>query len=750
MSRIKRRELLKNAVVPGLGVLSAAGGPWLGRAEAARSSRFAHLKKPADPAFTLGVQYYRAPFPEQQHWESDIARMKDAGLNTVQLWVMWGWVESQPGKFNFDDYDRLVELVAKNDLGLIISTIAEVHPPWIHRVVPDSEMIDHTGTKVISSNRAESHYGLTPGGCFDHPGIWERMRKFMGAVVSRYKDAPHLRAWDIWNETRWNVQAENFVCFCPHTLRSFRSWLDKRYGGLKGLNESWKRRYGAWDEVLPGKLPKRTYTEMMAWTHFITERSNQHARNRYEWIKAIDPVHPATLHGPSPCELHSGNVANFGYPLDRGNDFAFADVVDGIGSSVFPTWWQMDDAAFANFTVHVHSAARNKKAWFSEVQGGRASQGIEPHNPVLPADQQKWIWGAIAGGIDTLLFWCWRDEIFGGESSGYGLTGNDGFADARLAAMRTTSKLLETHKDLIKAYEPCETKVGVFFSPQSYYLHFSQTGTGYAPRRALEYYTRALTRSSIPWRTVEEDHLDLSGLSILFMPRGLVVDEKVEQALAQFVDSGGTLVVEAECGAFNRQGFYRPPQERFLARRFGIREVGRRALLADSMTIKTAGKTFLLSNTQWLAPIDTHALPAGSASVWAEHPDGGLVVDVKVGKGRVLHIGSYPGDAQHEKWTQSFEDFVAFVATSAGVQGDVEIESPLASRASKLIVRSGLSNGRPVAFVLGPVDTEFRLRFREGLFAGKEVTDLLSGKRITIAKTTRLPPAPWGLWVLTG
>jgi len=103
-------------------------------------------------------------------------------------------------------------------------------------------------------------------------------------------------------------------------------------------------------------------------------------------------------------------------PLDRGNDFAFADVLDGVGSSVFPTWWQMDDAAFANFTVHVHSAARNKK-------------GIEPHNPVLPADQQKWIWGAIAGGIDTLLFWCWRDKIIvpTGIANGLRQPGASGF-----------------------------------------------------------------------------------------------------------------------------------------------------------------------------------------------------------------------------------------------------------------------------------------------------------------------------------
>ena len=80
----------------------------------------------------LGVQYYRAPFPEERYWDDDFARIKDSGLHVVQLWVLWSWVESKPGAFRFDDYDRLVALAAKHGLGVVLSTIAEVQPYWIH------------------------------------------------------------------------------------------------------------------------------------------------------------------------------------------------------------------------------------------------------------------------------------------------------------------------------------------------------------------------------------------------------------------------------------------------------------------------------------------------------------------------------------------------------------------------------------------------------------------------------------------
>ena len=200
--------------------------------------------------FNLGTQYYRPPFPNQRFWEDDFKKIKDCGLDTVQLWVVWAWVENIPGTFNFDDYDRLVELAEKNSLAVVFSTIAEIHPYWIHREIPGSEMITHMGQKVISSNREEIHFGLTPGGCTDHPEVWSRMMDFITRVVERYKNCPRLAGWDAWNELRWNVQSDGLVCFCDHTLREFRQWLEKQYTSLDQLNASWKRRYGSFDEMI--------------------------------------------------------------------------------------------------------------------------------------------------------------------------------------------------------------------------------------------------------------------------------------------------------------------------------------------------------------------------------------------------------------------------------------------------------------------------------------------------------------------
>ena len=73
-------------------------------------------------------------------------------------------------------------------------------------------------------------------------------------------------------------------------------------------------------------------------------------------------------------------------------------------------------------------------------------------------------------------------------------------------------------------------------------------------------------RRSIPYQVIEENHLEaLAGLKVLFMPRAVVVEDATADRLIRFVEDGGTLVCELECGALDAQGLYRYPGERFIA-----------------------------------------------------------------------------------------------------------------------------------------------------------------------------------------
>lgn len=713
-------------------------------------------------AITIGAQYYRPPFPRQNHWEDDFKRMREAGLNTVQLWLVWGWIESVPGTLDYDDYDRLVELAGKADLRVVLSTIAAVHPYWIHREIPGSEMVTNMGHKVVSTNRREIHYGITPGGCFDHPEVASRMETFLKTTAERYAGIPNIAGFDVWNELRWNVHADGLVCYCDHTIAAFRAWLETKHRDLDALNEAWERRYASWDEVVPGKRPGRVYTEMMAFEEFLSDRSVEHARWRYRIVKAANPGKPVTVHGGKPTVLYGTDdyfADESTTALHRGNDWGFSDEIDGVGTSSFPIWEHIDHTDFMARIDFVRAAAEanDKALWLSELQGGRSADGFNPQQAVSAAAQQRWLWSGLAAGADTVLFWCWRDEIFGRESGGFGIIGADGRSDERVAALAHTGSVLSQYEPTFTRYRPERGRVGIWFSPRAYYHSWCEDGNARRPMRAIQGLARVMLRQSIPFTLIEEQHTSaLAEIDVLFMPRGLVMDERAADAVADWVEKGGTLVVESEAGAFGGNGIYRYPEERFLER-FAIREVGRRPLPADVVPVSvdagSGATTYFLPAAQWATP----------------YTNGALCAQAALGKGKVIAVGLYSAEAYYAGQREGssayaaavdeYERFVVEIVRGAGVEPAARIVEAAvgASRGAGAPplahLRIGTSGKTPVVYVITEEPNRALtieiddVKLAAALQGG--VIDLLSRKSLSMRdRQIVIPPSQWGVTIL--
>ena len=125
---------------------------------------------------------------------------------------------------------------------------------------------------------------------------------------------------------------------------------------------------------MPGKLPKRPYTEMMAFEKFLQWRAAEQMRFRAEIIKRADPTHIVTGHGAQPSAHMAGDAEN--HAINRGNDWDLVKPLDGVGCSHFPFWFAMSDADFGVRVECTRSAAGDKTVWVSELQGGSARQGF--------------------------------------------------------------------------------------------------------------------------------------------------------------------------------------------------------------------------------------------------------------------------------------------------------------------------------------------------------------------------------------
>lgn len=680
----------------------------------------------------MGVQYYRPPFPDSKYWDEDMSRIRDAGIEAVQLWACWGWIESKPGEFRFDDYDTLIQKASERGLKVIISTIAEIQPFWIERVIPEATMIDHMGNRVISSLRTECNVGLTPGGCTDNPVLRERMIRFLKKIGTRYGKRKEVIAWDCWNENRWHIQADGWICHCPATLKAFRDFLKEKYGDIDGLNRAWQRRYADWEDVFPGKLPRSPYTEMMEFLRFLTYRAGGIMRFRAEALRSAGVRQMILAHSGESAVFSDGAWDGTGkeQPLCRGNDWDVSSVVDGFGCSYFPGWSDLPgDDDFGIRLESIRSSVQGKMFWIGELQGGMIrSGGLRAQKPLPAKPQQRWVWSGYGRGAKIVLFWCWRDEVFGCESGIAGISGNDGLASERLAALAESSKFLKEHTALLDGYQQDTAKVGVLFEPSNYYLEWTQDGKVERVLKCITGYLKALENLNVPYEVVESSRLGvLDTLDFLILPFPLVISDQVSEKLISFVERGGTLLTEGDLGAFDPLGFYRyPGKDRTLASRFGVSPCKERQLIKEeNLTITFGKKRFLLKASLWLTPLSCSA----EQEVMAKDEDGNiLAVANSAGKGKVYAFGTFPGAAYgtDKKSDRNFTDFINCLLSAHHCKSEICVSFKERQKEDQLLYwRSGKSGSERLLFVINPSSEEkIVCEAPAHFFKGDTVSDL--------------------------
>jgi beta-galactosidase len=476
-------------------------------------------------------------------------------------------------------------------------------------------------------------------------------------------------------------------------------------------------------------MPGRSYTELVEFQAFLTDRTARLLRDRYASIRSVDRNRPIVAHTAFPSTFFTGTgFLPFEQALARGNDWDHAEIVDVLGCSQFPTWFNMTPADFGARIESGRSAAQaaNKPYWVAELQGGSHRHGIQATPPVTGAVQQRWVWNGYSRGSKAVNFWCWRDEIFGREASGFGITGDDGHAPGRLAELARTAKVVREWSDLLDGYEPEAARIGVVFSPSSYHLDWAQRGANCSSAGAsLHGYLRALERAQFPYRVVESHRPgNLDGLRLIIVPWALVIEPVLAAALTDWVQDGGRLLVETEAGAYDAAAFYHYPDERPFMTGFGLRGTGRRPIEDPVLTVELGGAQYPLRAASWLEAYD----PAGNR-VLSGDPRCPTAVARSFGSGEVLALGTHAGLAYEQAAYPEFEKFVGALVQRAGIQPSWH--SPI-SDGDQLQWLFGRSGEVPLLFVTnaGPSATVYMTACTGALNRAQRAFDLESGQKV--------------------
>ena len=80
------------------------------------------------PRVPYGAVYYRRSNPPRQDWERDYRTAVEDGMNIFRHWFVWSAIEIAPGEYNWEEYDRQLDLAAANGMKTIIAEMITVAP----------------------------------------------------------------------------------------------------------------------------------------------------------------------------------------------------------------------------------------------------------------------------------------------------------------------------------------------------------------------------------------------------------------------------------------------------------------------------------------------------------------------------------------------------------------------------------------------------------------------------------------------
>ena len=600
-----------------------------------------------DLQLPFGAVYFRKSNPPRADWERDYAVAAEDGLNVFRHWFMWGSIERRPGVYDFDDYDRQLDLAARHGIRTVIASMIHSVPDWAVRrwsharqMRADGRVLgSHMGVSAATGGFSENGMGAGTLS-LDCPEVRDAAGAFIRAMAARYRGHPGLWAYDVWNECNYAADVD----YSPFAKAAFREWLRAKYGTVEALAPVWHRySYAEWDDVEP-PTQMAPYPECLDWLRFRREHAYDDMQWHIDQIRGQDADVAVVAHGVS------GAVPNLA--ANGCDDWAAASKVDAYGF----TWIQARKGAEAWknwYGVDINrAAARGKPFWHAERQGGPLwlqpqviGRDKEDGRMAEPEDIRLWSLTSLAGGARGVVNLRWRPLLDGPLFGAFGAYGMDGARTPR-SAMQSRLAKWGNKPDLagLWAAKPVQGEVGILFVPDTqewdYTLMFS---------RAEKPYPAAMWGAFRGWleQGVQPDwvHIDdMDGYDLLYFPYPIMFTAAQAARIRAWVEAGGTLICESCPGYFGDMGHVGPFQPNHgLDTLFGAREeevewmpdIGNRyGFSFDAAAVDGAG-------------ILQSYLPAGG-TVRGRFADGRVaVVEHRAGSGRTLLVGSNPSVAHY-------------------------------------------------------------------------------------------------------
>jgi beta-galactosidase len=632
------------------------------------------------PVFPYGAVYFRKSNPPEAEWARDHQTAARIGMNTFRHWFMWSAIEVAPGKYDWRDYDRMMDLAAQNGIKVVIAELVTAAPEWMFHKYPNARYLASDGTLLNSSIGGSSATGGFPGLCLDNPEVRAAAEKFLVALVEHYRNHPALLGYDLWNENSYNGgNPRKMYCYCDATKRKLREWLRGHYGTVEQVARTWNRySYSSFDDIEP-PYNFGGYSDSLDWLQFRIDDAFELFHWRTELFRKHDPKHLVIAHGVA------GTLESL--PSSAHNEWRSAADVDVWGFTFVAS--RKGDEPWKQFQAVdlVRAGSRGKPFWHAEAEAGPLwMQPQVIHRPRddgrIPDETDVRLWNLVscAGGATGILYPRWRPLLDGPLFGAFGPFGMDGSVTPRAEMAGQFARWANSHPDLWKSH-PVKGDVGLVFAPESELFNYVQQGDTNFYAQSIRGAYQAFFDSNIQADFVSVD--DLAEYKIVYLPYPLMLKKETVAKLRAYVEQGGTLISEGLPAYFGDHGHAGETQPNYgLDELFGAHEhyVEFTPDLLEKLVLTVNGRR--INGRYFLQEYE----PVAGGRPVGQYLNGHVAaVENQHGRGRTLLVGTFPGAGYYLHHSPESKLFFAELLKLANVQPRIQSDNAA--------VQSRLHNG---------------------------------------------------------
>jgi beta-galactosidase len=618
------------------------------------------------PAFPYGAVYFRKSNPPAEDWARDHATAARVGMNTFRHWFLWSAIEVAPGKFDWADYDRMMDLAAANGLKVIVAEFTTCAPEWAFRQYAHARYLANDGTRANSEIGSSTAVGGFPGLCLDNADARAAAERFLTALVLRYREHPALLGYDIWNENSYDGGAKKMNCYCEATQTRLREWLKAKYGTLAAAGKAWGRySWASWEDVeAPESLGG--YAEGLDWLEFRVDDAFWMLKWRVDLFRRLDPHHLICAHGVA------GTLETLG--ASAHNEWRSAAMMDVWGL----TWVasRHGNAPWMQFQAMdlARAGAREKPFWHAEAEGGPLWMqpqviGHVREDGRQPDAEDVRIWNLIscAAGARGILYPRWRPLLDGPLFGAFGPFAMDGSVTPRAEMAGKVATWANGHSELWRS-KPVKGEVGLVFVPEAELFNTVQQGEA-------AYYAQSMKGAYQACfdQNIQADFVALENIAeykLVYLAYPVMLKPETVKRLVEYVRGGGTLVCEGCPGYFGEHGHVGTVQPNMgLDALFGAREkfVEFDPDLSEQLTLEVQGRKVFGRYFR-----QEYELMGGTSA--GTYADGSIAaVENALGNGRTLLMGTFPAAGYYLHHGAATRELFAGFLKMAGVTQQVKV-----------------------------------------------------------------------------